>query len=149
MSKRRVVVTGLGLLTPVGNTVEESWKNIVAGKSGIAPITAFDASAFSTRISGSVKDFDATEYLSVKDIKKMDIFIHFGIAAGVQALDDAGKTSSQVDEVILVGGQTRMPLVQEKVKQFFNKEPHKGVNPDEVVAIGAAIQAGLVAAVDV
>ena len=90
MSKRRVVVTGLGLLTPVGNTVEESWKNIVAGKSGIAPITAFDASAFTTRISGSVKDFDATEYLSVKDIKKMDIFIHFGIAAGVQALEDSG-----------------------------------------------------------
>ncbi|MFC2045480.1 molecular chaperone DnaK [Chloroflexota bacterium] len=60
-----------------------------------------------------------------------------------QAMDDAGKTSSQVDEVILVGGQTRMPLVQEKVKQFFNKEPHKGVNPDEVVAVGAAIQAGV------
>ncbi|MDH3634769.1 MAG: beta-ketoacyl-ACP synthase II [Gammaproteobacteria bacterium] len=90
MSKRRVVVTGLGLLTPVGNTVEESWKNIVAGKSGIAPITAFDASDFTTRISGSVKNFDATEYLSVKDIKKMDIFIHFGIAAGVQALNDSG-----------------------------------------------------------
>ncbi len=90
MSKRRVVVTGLGLLTPVGNTVAESWESIVAGKSGIAPITAFDASQFSTRISGSVKNFDATEYLSVKDIKKMDTFIHFGIAAGVQALDDSG-----------------------------------------------------------
>jgi 3-oxoacyl-[acyl-carrier-protein] synthase II len=76
-------------LTPVGNTVEESWKNIVAGKSGIAPITAFDASQFSTRISGSVKNFDATEYLSVKDIKKMDTFIHFGIAAGIRALDDS------------------------------------------------------------
>ena len=90
MSKRRVVVTGLGLLTPVGNTVAESWESIVAGKSGIAPITVFDASQFSTRISGSVKNFDATEYLSVKDIKKMDTFIHFGIAAGVQALDDSG-----------------------------------------------------------
>jgi 3-oxoacyl-[acyl-carrier-protein] synthase II len=90
LSKRRVVVTGLGLLTPVGNTVAESWESIVAGKSGIALITAFDASQFSTRISGSVKNFDATEYLSVKDIKKMDTFIHFGIAAGVQALDDSG-----------------------------------------------------------
>jgi 3-oxoacyl-[acyl-carrier-protein] synthase II len=77
-------------LTPVGNTVAESWESIVAGKSGIALITAFDASQFSTRISGSVKNFDATEYLSVKDIKKMDTFIHFGIAAGVQALDDSG-----------------------------------------------------------
>ncbi len=90
MSKRRVVVTGLGLLTPVGNTVEDSWKNIVAGKSGIAPITSFDASQFSTRISGSVKDFDATQYLSPKDLKKMDTFIHFGLAAGIQALEDSG-----------------------------------------------------------
>ena len=90
MSKRRVVVTGLGLLTPVGNNVEESWKNIVAGKSGIAAITAFDASQFSTRISGSVKDFDASLYLAPKDLKKMDTFIHFGLAAGIQALDDAG-----------------------------------------------------------
>jgi len=90
LSKRRVVITGLGLLTPVGNTVEDSWKNIVAGKSGIAPITAFDASDFSARISGSVKDFDATEYIPPKDLKKMGTFIHFGIAAGIQALDDSG-----------------------------------------------------------
>ena len=90
MSKRRVVVTGLGLLTPVGNTVEESWKNIIAGKSGIAPITAFDASAFSARISGSVKNFDASLYIKPKDQKKMDTFIHYGLAAGIQALDDSG-----------------------------------------------------------
>jgi 3-oxoacyl-(acyl-carrier-protein) synthase len=90
LSKRRVVVTGLGMLSPVGNTVEESWKNIVAGKSGIAPITAFDASEFSTRISGSVKGFDPTDYIASKDVKKMDTFIHFGIAAGIQALDDSG-----------------------------------------------------------
>ena len=90
MSKRRVVVTGLGLLTPVGNTVEESWKNIVAGKSGIAPITAFDASGFSVQISGSVKDFDASEYIPTKDLKKMGAFIHYGIAAGIQAIDDSG-----------------------------------------------------------
>lgn len=90
MSKRRVVITGLGLLTPVGNTVEESWKNIIAGKSGIAPITAFDASDFNTRISGSVKNFDASLYIKPKDQKKMDIFIHYGLAAGIQALDDSG-----------------------------------------------------------
>ena len=90
MSKRRVVVTGLGLLTPVGNTVEESWKNIIAGKSGIAPITAFDATGFSSRISGSVKNFDASLYIAPKDQKKMDTFIHYGIAAGIQALDDSG-----------------------------------------------------------
>ncbi|MDJ0834692.1 MAG: beta-ketoacyl-ACP synthase II [Gammaproteobacteria bacterium] len=90
MSKRRIVVTGLGMLTPVGNTVDETWKNIVAGKSGIATITAFDVSEFPVKISGSVKDFDATEYIPRKDLKKMDPFIHFGIAAGVQALDDSG-----------------------------------------------------------
>jgi 3-oxoacyl-[acyl-carrier-protein] synthase II len=84
------VVTGLGLLTPVGNTVEESWKNIIAGKSGIAAITAFDASGFSARISGSVKNFDASLYIKPKDQKKMDIFIHYGLAAGIQALDDSG-----------------------------------------------------------
>jgi 3-oxoacyl-[acyl-carrier-protein] synthase II len=90
LSKRRVVVTGLGLLTPVGNTVEESWKSIIAGKSGIAPITAFDASAFSARISGSVKNFDPSLYIKPKDQKKMDTFIHYGLAAGIQALDDSG-----------------------------------------------------------
>lgn len=90
MSKRRVVVTGLGLLTPVGNTVEESWKNIVDGKSGICLITLFDASGFSARISGSVKDFDVSQYITHKDQKKMDLFIHYGLAAGIQALDDSG-----------------------------------------------------------
>jgi 3-oxoacyl-[acyl-carrier-protein] synthase II len=90
LSKRRVVVTGLGLLTPVGNTVEESWKNIIAGKSGIAPITVFDASGFNAQISGSVKNFDASLYIKPKDQKKMDIFIHYGLAAGIQALDDSG-----------------------------------------------------------
>lgn len=90
MSKRRIVVTGLGMLTPVGNTVEETWKNIVAGKSGIGPITAFDTSNFPVKISGSVKDFDATLYIPKKDLKKMDPFIHFGLAAGLQAMEDAG-----------------------------------------------------------
>lgn len=90
MSKRRIVVTGLGMLTPVGNTVEDSWKNIVAGKSGIAPITAFDVTDFPVKISGSVKDFDAERYIPKKDLKKMDPFIHFGLAAGIQAMEDAG-----------------------------------------------------------
>ena len=90
MSKRRIVVTGLGMLTPVGNTVEESWKNIVAGKSGIAPITAFDTSDFPVKISGSVKDFEPELYIPKKDLKKMDPFIHFGMAAGLQAMENAG-----------------------------------------------------------
>lgn len=90
MARRRVVVTGLGLLTPVGNTVETAWQNIIAGKSGIAPITTFDTTGFPSRISGSVKNFDASLYLSKKDKKKMDTFIHYGLAAGIQALDNSG-----------------------------------------------------------
>ncbi|WP_163576560.1 beta-ketoacyl-ACP synthase II [Halomonas faecis] len=87
---RRVVVTGLGLVTPVGNTVEESWENILAGKSGIAPIEHFDASSFNTRFGGAVKGFDISPYLNPKDARKMDLFIQYGIAAGAQAISDAG-----------------------------------------------------------
>ncbi|MDO8932077.1 MAG: beta-ketoacyl synthase N-terminal-like domain-containing protein, partial [Rhodocyclaceae bacterium] len=90
MSRRRVVVTGLGIVSPVGNTVSEAWANIVAGKSGIGPITRFDATAFSARIAGEVKDFDVGAYLSPKEARRMDTFIHFGMAAGIQAIRDSG-----------------------------------------------------------
>ncbi len=90
MSKRRVVITGLGMLTPVGNNVDTSWENIKRGVSGISPISHFDTSDFSVRIGGSIKDFDATEYIPRKDIKKMDPFIQYGMAAGSQAIDNAG-----------------------------------------------------------
>lgn len=89
MSKRRVVVTGIGLVTPVGNTVEASWKALLAGQSGIAPITKFDASEFSTRFSGSVKDFDVEQYLPKKEARKMDLFIQYGMAAGIQEIGRA------------------------------------------------------------
>lgn len=90
MSKRRVVITGLGMISPVGNTVSDAWTNVLAGKSGITRITRFDASAFASQIAGEVKDFDVTEYLSVKDARRMDIFIHYGMAAAIQAVRDAG-----------------------------------------------------------
>ncbi|MDK9725156.1 MAG: beta-ketoacyl-ACP synthase II [Sterolibacteriaceae bacterium MAG5] len=90
MSRRRVVVTGLGLVSPVGNTVPEAWENIVAGKSGIGPITRFDASAFKSRIAGEVKGFDVAAYLSPKEARRMDTFIHYGMAAGIQAIRDSG-----------------------------------------------------------
>jgi 3-oxoacyl-[acyl-carrier-protein] synthase II len=90
VSKRRVVVTGLGMVTPVGNTVEESWINILAGKSGIAPLAHFDVSAYTTRFGGSVKNFDITDYLERKQARKMDIFIQYGMAAGIQAIEDSG-----------------------------------------------------------
>ena len=87
---RRVVVTGLGLVTPVGLNVKDSWDNILAGKSGITPITHFDVSEFSVRFSGSIRDFDITDYIPKKDARRMDTFIHYGIAAGTQALKDSG-----------------------------------------------------------
>jgi 3-oxoacyl-[acyl-carrier-protein] synthase II len=90
MSKRRVVVTGMGMVSPVGNDVATAWKNVVAGNSGIGPITHFDASAFPARIAGEVKGFDPAQYIAPKDIKKMDTFIHYGIAAGAEALQDSG-----------------------------------------------------------
>ena len=90
MSKRRVVVTGLGIISPVGNTVSDAWANVVAGRSGITEITRFDASAIASRIAGEVKDFDVTHYLSAKDARRMDIFIHYGMAAAIQAVKDAG-----------------------------------------------------------
>lgn len=85
----RVVVTGLGLIAPNGNSVEASWRNIIAGVSGIGPITAFDASGFSTRIAGEIKNFDITTYVPAKDARKMDPFIHYGLAAAIEAIDDA------------------------------------------------------------
>ena len=90
MSKKRVVVTGLGLLSPVGNSVETAWQAILQGKSGISLIEHFDTSAYSTRFAGLVKDFNAGDYFAEKDARKMDLFIQYGIAAGVQAMRDAG-----------------------------------------------------------
>lgn len=90
MTARRVVVTGLGLISPVGNTVEEGWGNILAGRSGIRPIEAFDTSAFSVRIGGEVRGFDVGVYLPMKDARKMDPFVHYGIAAATDALKDSG-----------------------------------------------------------
>jgi len=90
LSRRRVVVTGLGIVSPVGNTVAETWENIVAGKSGIGRITRFDAAAFKSQVAGEVKGFDIGAYLSPKEARRMDTFIHYGMAAGIQAVKDSG-----------------------------------------------------------
>lgn len=90
VSKRRVVITGLGIVSPVGNSVDAAWAALLAGRSGIGPITRFDASRFPTRIGGSVKDLDISAYITPKDARKMDAFIHYGIVAAGQAIDDAG-----------------------------------------------------------
>ncbi len=90
MSRRRVVVTGMGLVTPLGNDLKQTWAGILAGKSGMAPIVGFDAEAFSTRFAAQVKDFDVEAYMPAKDARKMDTFIQYGMAAAIQAIEDAG-----------------------------------------------------------
>jgi 3-oxoacyl-[acyl-carrier-protein] synthase II len=90
VSRRRVVITGLGIVSPVGNTVVDAWENIRAGRGGIRPVDSFDVSGFPVRFGGTILGFDATQYVASKDIKKMDPFIHYGIAAGCQAIADAG-----------------------------------------------------------
>ncbi len=94
MPNRRVVVTGMGIISPVGNDLESAWRQVVAGVSGIGPITDFDVSQFSTRFGGSIRDFDASQYIPAKDLKKMDPFIHFGIAAATQAVEHSGLRDS-------------------------------------------------------
>ncbi|MGH8537332.1 MAG: beta-ketoacyl-ACP synthase II [Gammaproteobacteria bacterium] len=90
MTRRRIAVTGLGVICPVGNTVNAAWDNILAGKSGIKSLTHFDVSGFSTRFGGTINDFSVTDYISPKDVKKMDPFMHYGLAAGIQAFQDSG-----------------------------------------------------------
>ena len=90
MSRRKVVVTGLGMVSPLGNTVESTWSNLIAGKSGIGPITSFDVKSYSTRFGGSIKDLDVDKYIRTKDSRKMDPFIQYGLIAGIQAIDDSG-----------------------------------------------------------
>ena len=90
MSKRRVVITGLGMVSPVGNDVRTAWEAIQAGRSGIGMIDRFDASEYNTRIGGAVKNLDIGEYLSAKDARKLDAFIHYGLIAAQQAVDDSG-----------------------------------------------------------
>ena len=97
MSKRRVVVTGLGIISPVGSTVKSAWDAVVGGVSGIGPITKFDVSAFPVRFGGSVRDFDVTQYITPKDARRMDEFMHYGVAAGIQAVTDSGIDFSKLD----------------------------------------------------
>ena len=129
MSRRRVVVTGLGLISPVGNTVPEAWENLIAGKSGIGPITRFDASAFAARIAGEVKNFDVTEYLSAKDARRMDVFIHYGMAAGIQAIRDSGieVNESNADRIgVNIGsGIGGLPGIEEGHSAFLKGGPRK------------------------
>lgn len=129
MSKRRVVITGMGMLSPVGNNVESSWKALLAGQSGIVDIEHFDTSEFTTRFAGLVKDFDCEAYMSKKDARKMDLFIQYGIAAGIQALDDSGLSVTEENAArvgVAVGsGIGGLGLIETGHSALVNKGPRK------------------------
>ena len=130
MTRRRVAVTGLGLVTPVGADVTESWRNILAGVSGAATITGFDVSSFNTQFSASVKDFDTAAYLSTKEARKMDIFVHYGVAAGMQAIADAGLEQADGLDLERVGvsigsGIGGLPNIEAQHKAMLKGGPRK------------------------
>jgi 3-oxoacyl-[acyl-carrier-protein] synthase II len=121
--KRRVVITGLGIVSPVGNDIESAWDNIVNGRSGVTRITRFDASGLNAQIAGEVKDFDITHYMTAKEAKQMDTFIHYGVAAGVQAWRDAGLevTEANADRIgVIVGsGIGGLPRIEETQAEYL------------------------------
>ncbi|MGB5208361.1 MAG: beta-ketoacyl-ACP synthase II [Azonexus sp.] len=124
MARRRVVITGLGLVSPVGNTVEEGWQNILAGRSGIAHVTKFDTAAFPVQIAGEVRNFDITSYISAKDARRMDTFIHYGMAAGIQAVRDASLDKENVADLERVGvaigsGIGGLPLIEATKEEYM------------------------------
>ena len=129
MSRRRVVVTGLGCVSPVGNTVDTAWANLLAGKSGIANITRFDASGINCHFAGEVKDLDLDQYIAPKEARAMDKFIHYGIAAAVQAVQDSGlATGEALSEeeatrigVVIGSGIGGLPLIEDMHSEYLNK----------------------------
>lgn len=130
MSRRRVVVTGLGLVSPVGNSVAEAWANLVAGKTGIATITKFDHSALAVHFAGEVKGFNVEDYgIPANEARRMDTFIHYGIAAGVQALRDSGLevTEANADRIgVLVGsGIGGLPMIEDTHAEYTNRGPRR------------------------
>jgi len=126
---RRVVVTGLGMLSPLGNSPESTWQNLLLGKSGISDITHFDTSAYPTRFAGLVKDFDAQDYMARKEAKKMDLFIQYGVAAGVQAFKDSGleinEENAQRIGVAVGSGIGGLGLIEENHVKLLKNGPRK------------------------
>ena len=133
MTRRRVVVTGLGCVSPVGNTVADAWANLLAGKSGIDMITRFDATNFSCRIAGEVKGFNVEDYMSAKEARTMDAFVHYGIAAAAQAVADAGLTTGDAlgeEQATRIGcvigaGIGGLPLIEETHAELMNRGPRR------------------------
>jgi 3-oxoacyl-[acyl-carrier-protein] synthase II len=128
-SRRRVVVTGLGIVCPVGNDLHSAWQQLLAGRSGIGRITRFDASAYRAQIAGEVKDFDVTQYVAAREIRRMDTFIHYGVAASVQAMADSGieVTDANRDRIgcIVGSGIGGLPLIEDNHSEAVNRGPRR------------------------
>ena len=126
---RRVVVTGLGLISPVGNSVATAWDNLIAGRTGIATITKFDHSALSVHFAGEVKDFNVEEYVSTKEARHMDTFIHYGIAAGTQAIRDSGITITDQNAerigVMVGSGIGGLPMIEDTNSELLSRGPRR------------------------
>ena len=132
MSRRRVVITGLGIISPVGNTIEQAWQNILAGHSGIDMISRFDASGFPVQIAGEVRNFDVAQYIPPKDARRMDLFIHYGIAAGIEAIRDAGLEANPANAerigISIGSGIGGLPMI-ESTHDEFNASGLRKVSP--------------------
>jgi len=126
---RRVVITGLGMLSPLGNSPESTWQNLLLGKSGISDIKHFDTSEYPTRFAGLIKDFDAQDYMARKDAKKMDLFIQYGVAAGVQAFKDSGLEINEVNAhrigVAVGAGIGGLGLIEDNFEKMLKTSPRK------------------------
>jgi 3-oxoacyl-[acyl-carrier-protein] synthase II len=133
LSKRRVVVTGLGMLSPLGNTVEGSWAAALAGKSGIGPITRFDVSAFPCTIAGSIPDFDVAKYMPAKEARRMDLFMQYGVAAGVQAIADAGLEVTDANRsrigLVMGAGIGGLATIEDNYGKFLETRTPKKISP--------------------
>ena len=129
MSKRRVVVTGLGIVSPVGNGIKQAWDNLLAGRSGVGPITKFDAGQLPTRIAAEVKNFNAADWMHPKETRRSDTFIHYGLAATKMALDDAGLAidDSNAERVgVNVGsGIGGLPMIEDNIREMIAKGPRR------------------------
>lgn len=129
MNKRRVVITGLGIVSPVGNTIAEAWNNIISGRSGIGAITKFDAGVLPTRIAGEVKGFNAADWMSPKEVRRMDTFIHYGLAATKMAIEDASLVVTEANAehigVNVGSGIGGLPMIEDNIRDMIAKGPRR------------------------
>jgi len=133
VSKRRVVVTGLGIVSPVGSTVASAWEAVLRGESGIGPVTRFDVSAFPARFGGQVRDFDVAQYIAPKEARRMDDFMHYGVAAGVQAVTDSGidfsKTDAQRAGVVCGAGIGGLWTIEQDYEAYLKAQSPRKISP--------------------